>query len=100
MKQVSIAEEQKLKDVRLGEVVPNVLEEVSAPVVPKSYHYFVLSMKQSKNSFVLHTRVHEFAIFFANKNIFACACYAQPELSLNNGNNTFVVLTCMRQSGN
>ena len=48
MKEASVAKDQKLKDIRLGKVVPNVLEEVSVPVIPKHYHSFVLSMKESK----------------------------------------------------
>ena len=65
MKEASVNEEQKLKDVRSGKVVPNVLEEANIPVIPKSYDAFVLSMKQSKNSFVPCTHVHEFANIFS-----------------------------------
>ena len=48
MKQSSVEEEQKLNDIRMGKVVPSVLQEVNVPVIPKSYCDFVVSMKQSK----------------------------------------------------
>ena len=46
MKQVSIEEEQKLIDIRIGKIVPNVSQEVSIPVIPSSYLSFVEQSKK------------------------------------------------------
>ena len=51
MKEVSVTEEKKLGDIRLGKVVPNILEEVNIPDVPGSCTMVVNSMKIYKKYF-------------------------------------------------
>ena len=46
MKQASVEEEQKLIDIRMGKVVPKVLQEVNIPDIPSSYLSFVEQSKK------------------------------------------------------
>ena len=48
MKEASIVEEQKLREIRLGKVVPFFFEEINVPDVPGSHTLFADSMKRSK----------------------------------------------------
>ena len=62
---VNIVTKSYVHVIRLGKVVPNVLEVVKIPAIPKSYHAFVLSMKNpKKNSFTLCVHVNKFMHFF------------------------------------
>ena len=60
IKDVSIAEEQKLKEIRMDKMVSKALEEVNIPVIPKSFHAFVLSNERLKNIFTLCILMNKF----------------------------------------